>query len=765
MTSPEKIPVIIAVGDFASGVTSWALRLREAFEAHPRYRILLMNCTDTRNRIADFDLHAASARRARELLAAFDTAIVVPNFVWDLIPICVEINATGKQLRCIGYCRADSEPEYYAPLRWYAPAFAQFATVSPACTRALAERLDRDPASIHTLPAGVHVPEMLDRAWQTAPIRLAYGGRIVQEQKRVMDFVPLVAALEARGVDFRFDIAGVGPQRDELERSIAGVDTAGRVRFHPRRKPPEMPAFWADHDVFVQVSDFEGTSNSMLESMAAGVVPVLTRTASGVDGIVAHGENGFLAPPGDMDALADAIAQLASDPARLARMGAAAHAAVRPCAMPRHVELFAAMLNAALEAPPAAWPEGRPLAPPEPFHGVRLAPDHAVPGKRRIAILFPSPLRGGAEDYALAVAAGAVRAGHDVHAACSKRTALRDLTRDFFRAGVFHHTLEICDVGPKSGQALFYKRFTRTIRLLRRLKPDAALYMLCGMQYGFLSLLACAVAKTPTLVVFQLVRDDIRIPPRRRAIYRWMRARGQRYVAVSAENRDRLARAFGMPPDEILVIPNGVRIDRFAFDDEQRAGARARVREALNLPPDAVLCLTVGRLSHQKGHDILVPAIPHVVARFPGVHFLWAGDGPREKKLRALLVTYGASPHVTLLGRRDDMPELLNACDLLVHPARFEGQPFSVLEAMAAGLPVVSAAASGIPEIIAHEVHGLLCRPDDIGALRDAILDALADPEAMARRADAARERVAEFSEDAMIAQTLRALDALADGP
>ena len=268
-----------------------------------------------------------------------------------------------------------------------------------------------------------------------------------------MDFVPLVAALYTRGVDFRFDIAGVGPQRDELERGIAEVDTAGRVRFHPRRKPPEMPAFWADHDVFVQVSDFEGTSNSMLESMAAGVVPVLTETASGVDGIVAHGENGFLAPPGDLEALADAIAQLASDPARLARMGAAAHAAVRPCAMPRHMEQFASMLDAALDAPPAAWPEGRPLAPPEPFHGVRLAPDHAVPGKRRIAILFPSPLRGGAEDYALAVAAGAVRAGHDVHAACSKRTALRDLTRDFFRAGVFHHTLEICDVGPKSGQA------------------------------------------------------------------------------------------------------------------------------------------------------------------------------------------------------------------------------------------------------------------------------------------------------------------------
>ena len=137
------------------------------------------------------------------------------------------------------------------------------------------------------------------------------------------------------------------------------------------------------------------------------------------------------------------------------------------------------------------------------------------------------------------------------------------------------------------------------------------------------------------------------------------------------------------------------------------------MRETLNLPPDAVLCLTAGRLSRQKGHDILVPAIPHIVTRFPGVHFLWAGDGPREKKLRAMLDTYGASAHVTLLGRRDDMPELLNACDLLAHPARFEGQPSPCSKQWPR--PARRAAASGIPEIIAHEVHGLLCRTDDIG--------------------------------------------------
>lgn len=761
--SPRKIPVIIAVGDFASGVTSWALRVREAFAGHPRYTVLLLNCTDTRNRVARFDLQATTVDRARALLAAHPEAVVIPNFVWDLFPVCAALNAEGHRLHCIGFCRADSETEYYAPLQWYAPVVSQFAAVSPACTANLAQYLDRDSASIHTLPTGVWVPEVLDRSYQTAPLRLAYGGRIVQEQKRVMDFVPLVEALYARGVDFCFAIAGAGQQLDELKAALAAVDPDHRLHFVPRRPPHTMPAFWAEQDVFIQTSAFEGTSNSMLESMAQGVVPVLAETASGVEGIVADGENGFLAPVGNMDAMADAVAKLAADPARLEQMGAAAHAAVQPYAMAHYTARFTRLLDAAIAAEPRTWPEGRPLDPAEPFFGVRLARDAVDAAPRgRIAILFPSPLRGGAEDYALAVAKGAVKAGYDVQGGFPGKAALKGLIRDYFRAGAFHNTLEICDVGPKSGQAPVYKRFTRTVRLLRRLDPKAVLFPLCGMQYGFMSLFACAVLRVPVLVVFQLVREDVRFGPVRRAIYRWMRARGQRYAAVSDANRAILARAFRMPEEAITVIPNGVDCARFEGAAEARATARRALQADLGLPDDAILCLTVGRLSHQKGHDVLIPAIPHVVARHPAAHFVWAGDGPLEQKLRAQLTTCGVADRVTLLGRRDDIPHLLQACDLLVHPARFEGQPFALLEAMAAGLPVASTAASGIAEVVVDGEHGLLCRPDDIAALRDIILRALDEPEAMARRAEAARLRVADFSEAAMVRKTLDVLEDLA---
>jgi glycosyltransferase involved in cell wall biosynthesis len=765
VSSPQKIPVIIALGDFASGVTSWAFRLREAFSSHPRYTIRLMNCAKTGNRIGTFDLEATTYGRAEVLLSAYEEAIIIPNFVWDLFPICAALNQSGHRLRCVGFCRADSEKEYYAPLRWYGPIVNQFAGVSPTCASRLAEHVGLDSSLVHTLPTGVWVPQSLSRAYQVAPLRIAYGGRIVQEQKRVFDFVPLVEMLYESKTDFCFFLVGTGRQRDELQAALGAVDPENRVHFVDRLKPEGMPEFWASQDAFIQTSAFEGTSNSMLESMAQGTVPVVTRTDSGVDGIVMDGENGFLADVGDMEAMAAALGTLARNEERLIDMGEKAHAATLPYSMAHYVEKFSTMLDCAMSESPRRWPEGRPLTPAEPFHGIRLAKEAGDGQKGRIAILFPSPLRGGAEDYTLTVARGAVRAGYDVQGGFSGRPELKTLVADYFGVGAFHNTLEICDVGKKAGQAPVYKRFTRTLRLMRRLKPKSVLFQLCGIQYGLVALIACACLRLPTLVVFQLVRDDLRFSAPRRALHRWMRHRGQRYVAVSENNRRLLSTAFSMGEEEIVTIPNGVDVGRFAASETTKEETRIRIRRALKLPREAVLCLSVGRLSTQKGHDVLIPAIPHLLSAHPNVHFLWAGDGPLQDSLRAQLETYGVTDHVTFLGNRDDIPDLLHAADLFVHPARFEGQPFSLLEAMAAGLPIVGTRASGITEVITEGFDGLLCRTDDVADLRDTLLHALENPGDMARLARAAEDRVNEFSEAAMIKKTLFELDSLGDQP
>jgi len=261
------------------------------------------------------------------------------------------------------------------------------------------------------------------------------------------------------------------------------------------------------------------------------------------------------------------------------------------------------------------------------------------------------------------------------------------------------------------------------------------------------------------VAVYQLVRDDIVYGPLRRSLYRMLLRRRLRCVAVSEHNRDLLCRLFGVGASGIHVVPNGVNLDRFKHAEAERAKARQRVREELGFPAETRLLLTVGRLAGQKGYDVLIPAVAHIAATFPDVRFIWAGDGPWEKRLREMAAAYRVEEYVRFLGVRGDIPDLLAACDLFVHPSRHEGQPFSLLESMAAGLPIVATRASGIPEIIEHERHGLLCAVDDIASLRDAVIDALRRPGAMQEMAAAARERVQAFTEAAMVEMTFALIE------
>ena len=364
MPSPKTerlIPVIIAGLDGISGVSSWSFRLREAMKDHPRYRMVLVNCRETGNKIGRFDYTAPSQADMQTILMELAPAIVVPNFIWPIFDVCAALITDGFKLRCIGFCRADSEPEYYNPLAWYEPLIAQFAAVSPECATRLGQRLPHRHHDIATMPTGIAVPPFLDRGYSIAPLRLVYGGRIVQQQKRVLDFVSLVERLLESHCNFQFDIVGQGRQLGELKSAMAKLDHGGRVRIIGKMPPADMNAIWREHDVFIQTSDFEGTSNSLLESMAQGAVPVVTRTESGLAGILEHGANGFVVPVGDMRAMTEVLCELAKDRARLESLGRAAHAAALPYAMDRYAERFVHLLDATMASPLRTWPESRAL--------------------------------------------------------------------------------------------------------------------------------------------------------------------------------------------------------------------------------------------------------------------------------------------------------------------------------------------------------------------------------------------------------------------
>jgi glycosyltransferase involved in cell wall biosynthesis len=196
------------------------------------------------------------------------------------------------------------------------------------------------------------------------PLRIAYLGRLVQEQKRVFDLPPLLDALGSRGVDFTLALIGDGSDREALERRLAmsrGRERVSLLGWLPSEKALEA---LAASDVQLLVSGFEGQPISTLEAMASGVVPVVT-DLPGLRELIRHGASGFLLPVGDIEAFASVLATLAADRERLKRMAGAARESV-PERARMHVAVrdFSVLLEEAANAPltmpkPVAYPTTR----------------------------------------------------------------------------------------------------------------------------------------------------------------------------------------------------------------------------------------------------------------------------------------------------------------------------------------------------------------------------------------------------------------------
>jgi glycosyltransferase involved in cell wall biosynthesis len=216
-------------------------------------------------------------------------------------------------------------------------------------------------------------------------------------------------------------------------------------------------------------------------------------------------------------------------------------------------------------------------------------------------------------------------------------------------------------------------------------------------------------------------------------------------VINSPHSREFAVVVEGVKPDRIFWIPNGVRVVQYTEPVRQEL-----LRDELGLPPHGYLLGCVGRLTKQKGIDVLLRALSLVSN--PDFNLIIFGTGEDEPLLRALAIKLGLESRVHFAEYRRDLPRILGALDLYVHPARFEGMPNAVLEAMAAACPIVATAVDGNQELIEDGKHGWLVPPDDPSALAMAIGAALSDLDEAQRRGAAAQRRVADyFSVDTMI--------------
>jgi glycosyltransferase involved in cell wall biosynthesis len=218
-------------------------------------------------------------------------------------------------------------------------------------------------------------------------------------------------------------------------------------------------------------------------------------------------------------------------------------------------------------------------------------------------------------------------------------------------------------------------------------------------------------------------------------------------IAVSDALRRWYVRTFAVPADRVVTVHNGV-----AAPPAVAADARAAARAALGVPPGHILVTMVGIMRSGKGHAELIDA----ARRFPEgtpVHLLLVGDGPLRRRLAAAAT--GVRCPVTFAGYRTDVPVLLAASDLVAHPARADALPTALIEALAAGRPVVAAAVGGIPEIVTPEA-GRLVPPGDVAALAAEIGRLASDGEARRRLGAGARARFEQEFEVGTWARRLR---------
>ncbi|HVW38501.1 MAG TPA: glycosyltransferase, partial [Pirellulales bacterium] len=177
----------------------------------------------------------------------------------------------------------------------------------------------------------------------------------------------------------------------------------------------------------------------------------------------------------------------------------------------------------------------------------------------------------------------------------------------------------------------------------------------------------------------------------------------QRLFGVSRDIAEELRTCRIAPQEKIAVAPNGIDIARFR---DCTAGAEAR--QEFGIPPSAPLVGAVGRLAEIKRHDLLIRAFARVRLRLPAARLLLVGDGPERRPLEQLAAKLLPADCVRFAGRQAAPERFLQAMDVMALTSRSEGMPLAVLEAWAAGTPVVATRVGGLPELIADGETGLL---------------------------------------------------------
>lgn len=271
-----------------------------------------------------FHLPEEKALRLANWVNANDVQVYIvsisPDVGWVTLPLLDSAIAT------LSIAHNDVSA-FYAPLRYYGPFIDCAVGVSETIREKIVDLGSIPTDRVRYIPYGVkslmpsQIEENVERLSAPGqPFRIGYVGRIVQEQKRVMEFLPLAEQLTRSNIQFELNLIGDGSERSVLEAAFKRAGLDEHVKMWGWLSADQVKEQLRRLDAFVLLSDYEGLPVALLEGMGQGVVPIVTRIESGNTQLVRNSENGFVVPVGDIQSCVAAIQTLANDRSLLIKM-------------------------------------------------------------------------------------------------------------------------------------------------------------------------------------------------------------------------------------------------------------------------------------------------------------------------------------------------------------------------------------------------------------------------------------------------------------
>jgi glycosyltransferase involved in cell wall biosynthesis len=358
--------------------------------------------------------------------------------------------------------------------------------------------------------------------------------------------------------------------------------------------------------------------------------------------------------------------------------------------------------------------------------------------KDRLSILFGITSRswGGNEKWAAEAARGLLERGHRVLAFWSYAPIQRELRARSIPGSKIRLWGDVNPVG-----------LTSLVRLLRRERPDVI--VLTKQREYWMGGLAARIAGRPLVVLRHGLRRPLVNDFKRRSAFGSLAD----IIIVNSESvRDALLEAPWLDRAKVRVIYNGV------ATDSVEEGKGRRLLERMGVPPGVPVVCGAGRLTKQKGLDILIRAFPRIARDVPGARLVILGKGGQRAALEEEAERSGQAGSIIFPGHRSDVRAVLSGVDVYVLSSRNEGMANTLLEAMSVGAPIVAARVAGTEEAVRDGVDALVAPPEDPDALAEAAVRLLSDRDLAGRLGTSALARARSmFSQQRM----LDALEAL----